>query len=136
MKVNQKKANQIMGMFATLNKIELDKAIARGVECRFTEFNCKVAYSEIYGCFDCELTSYGMSMANDYSYSEIKLRPRMSTGGHWPTDQTVWDDPCKYSEFEYVVRFVRNAIRADGLSNMKYASRKVTVDMPDYLAFE
>lgn len=143
MKVNQKKANKIMGMFATLNKIELDKAVAKEnldkfTTAGFTSFDCVFTKYDFLDSLNCELTS--QKMVRDTIYigggKGFVYVSHISFGGHWPTTQTLWDGECKYSEFSEVVRFVRNAIRAGGLSGMKYATHKVTVDMPDYLSFE
>ncbi|AUR85569.1 hypothetical protein NVP1076O_64 [Vibrio phage 1.076.O._10N.286.51.B7] len=139
MKVNQKKANQIMGMFATLNKIELDTAKDKheknNYDASFISFECVIEYCGIWKCFTCELISrerfYGHSYLTGTTYAQY------SSGYRKPVAQFIWErDPCTYEGFEYVVRFARNAIRAGGLSNMKHVSHKVTVDMPDYLSFE
>ena len=141
MKVNQKKANKIMGLFATLNKIELDIAISKqdADMCsvpEYIKFDCIIKYSDYSECFDCELYSQRMVRESAFVVGRYRYRAALAFGGHWPTTQTLWDDVCSYTEFEYVVMFVRNAIRAGGLKNMKYVTHQVTVDMPDYLNFE
>ncbi len=141
MKVNQKKANQIKGLFATINKLELDDAISRQDEetyasPEFVSFNCDIEYSDVYNEFSCELSSQKMIRHMNWVSGKYMYISDLAFGGHWPTTQTLWDDRCSYFEFKYIVMFAREAIKSGGTKFMKYASHKVTVDMPDYLNFE
>ena len=141
MKVNQKKANRIKGLFATLNKLELDRALSlENMDTfnspQYVRFDCDISYSDVWDEFTCELSSQLMCRKATWSNGKYIYYAELAFGGHWPTTQTLWDDKCSYYEFIDVINFARNTIKAGGTYFMKYAKHTVTIDMHDYLCFE
>ena len=144
MKLSKKKANQIMGLYATLNKIELDLVIAKQEKTggtfsgfSYQEFDCKIEFNETYNQFYCELLSQKLSLKEGKNFFGKKYyHGALAFGGHWPTTQTLYDDPCNYDDFELVIQFAKNAIASGGIANMKKSTHNVTVEMPDFLAYE
>lgn len=132
MKMTKKKANQIKGLFATLNAIEISKLDSNnlsGVVC--TQFDCEISFS-VYP--SCTLISDKITWRTDYNLS--KVVPATYSGWHQPSAVYLYDDACKYEEFDAVVRFARAAIRAGGLDKLKYGTIKVVSEMTDYLNFD
>jgi hypothetical protein len=138
--INQRKANRIKGMFATLNNLELNDAIARENKDELSSpqyvfFECDIGYCDIYKGFSCELTSYKMCREYSDKYGKYAYRDAIADGGHYPTTQTLWSDKCSYKDFDAVVAFVRDAIKSGGTRSMQFASHEVRITVPDYLGF-
>lgn len=131
-------------MFATINKMNMDNAIKlhtlsdRFFDSSFVKFECRLKYCKIWKDFHCELTSFEMTYGRNYFSTSVNAAPIAlhSGGGFNPTMIEIYDDPCGYDDFEYVVRFARAAIKSGGTANMKYATKKILVEVPDYLSFE
>lgn len=144
MKMTQKKANQIKGLYSTLNKIEYNNAMTehlKGVyyenNSGYQEFTCRFRDYDFSDYTYCELTSQSLTLkekknvnGNKYFFGDFTF------GGNKPTTQYIYDDSCSYSDFRLVVEFARKAIKAGGIQNMKGDTHQVTVEMPDYLTFE
>ena len=133
-----------MGLYATLNKIELDSVVADHKErggafsgFEYQKFDCKIEFSAVFGELYCELLSQKLSLKEGKTtFGKKYLYGALAFGGHWPTTQTLYDDPCSYGDFELVVQFARNAIASGGIANMKKSTHNVSIEMPDFLAYE
>ena len=107
-----------------------------GVE--YQEFECNIGYSTAREGFDCELFSQVKRLEEKEGFfgSKKHYRGGSAFGGHWPTTQTLYDDPCSYDDFELVVQFAKNAIASGGIANMKKRTHNVNIEMPDFLVYE
>ena len=139
MKMTKKKAKQIKGLFAIINKMEFNKYKGDDREGKvYTQFDCDISFI-VYP--SCELISDKMTWKRNYSIWNSKTQsfPIVSKpyhGWHKPSAVYLYDDACKYEEFDSVVRFARSAIKAGGLDKLKYGTIKVVSEMVDYLDFE
>lgn len=141
MKINNKKARKIMGMFEVLNSILLKQAKkkhedkSRRYETGYLQLECSMQHGESYG-WTCEIVSQRMELRDEYIFGENKTLERLSWGGHEPSTVYLYDDSCKYKEFQSVVMFIRAAIKNNGLDGMKFGKIKVVSEMTDYLNFD
>ncbi|CAL9960345.1 hypothetical protein VPHK165_0057 [Vibrio phage K165] len=139
MKMSNKKARKIMGMFEVLNSILLSQAKEKhsGNEESFStgyvQFECDI---EKYTDWSCILLSEKMEISDGYIFGVSKQVSKLAWGGHEPSTVYLYDDPCRYKEFQSVIRFVRAAIKNNGLDGMKFGRIKVVSEMRDYLDFD
>ena len=141
MKMNNKKARKIMGMFDALNLILLNKAKEKHEgknyrsETGYLQFECSMRHGESYG-WTCEVVSQKMELKEGYIFGVNKTITQLAWGGHEPSTVYLYDDFCKYQEFQSVVKFVRAALKNNGLDGMKFGRVKVVSEMTDYLDFD
>ncbi len=131
MKINKKKALKLEGMVNLINKMLMDKA-REGITDYFdrSEYN---EFSIEFHFFDrdvnCEFKSEKVYCEKDSVNSYI------AWGGHRPSTVYLYDDLCRYEEFDSVVSFIRAAVKNNGLDGMKFGQVKVVSEMTDYLDF-
>jgi hypothetical protein len=141
MKMNNKKARKINGMFEVLNSILLKKAKDKrevstySYSTGYVQFECSFHHGESYG-WTCEVVSQRMELKDGYVFGESKTIEQLAWGGHEPSTVYLYDGSCRYQEFQSVVRFVRAALKNNGLDGMKFGRVKVVSEMTDYLDFD